>query len=36
MIRLAIVEDEAAYVDCITEYLQRYEEEKNVEIQICG
>lgn len=34
MIQIAVVEDEQEYVDTITEYLRRYEQEQNTKIQI--
>lgn len=34
MIRIAVVEDEQNYIDQITEYLRRYEEEQKEELQI--
>lgn len=34
MIQIAVVEDEQEYIDIITEYLQRYEQEQNTKIQV--
>lgn len=34
MIQIAVVEDEQEYIDTITEYLQRFEQEQNTKIQI--